>query len=210
MNLTEEQIFEHAFVVSVEDKRLEAFRKQFALAGFKKIPEHWHGAFINKSLFAGFENKPTNMLHYKYVKSLCNGFSHYFLVVMAKYMDWPFVTIFEDDAVPIEDIHEKIKFYCSDIPDNVDIFKLGYLRERTNSKILYEDDKFIGINQMGSHAYIVFKKNYDRFIAETVMCPRADFFRFNMHDGMNSYSPKISLFKQVNVPGTDIIHSFKR
>ena len=78
----------------------------------------------------------------------------------------------------------------------------------TNS--IYEDDKFIGINQMGSHDYIVFKKIYDRFIAETVMCPRADFFRFNMHDGMNSYSPKISLFKQVNVPGTDIIHSFKR
>lgn len=210
MNLTEEQIFEHAFVVSVEDKRLEEFRKQFALAGFKKIPEHWHGAFVRESLFKAYEKNPYNPLHYTYAKALCNGFSHYFLVVMAKYLDWPFVTIFEDDAVPVEDIHEKIKTYCTDIPDDVDIFKLGYLRARQSSKIEYEDNKYISINQMGSHAYIVFKKNYDTFIAQTAICPRADFLRFNPNRKVKSYSPKISLFKQVNIPGTEIIHTFKK
>ena len=206
MNLTEEQIFFYFFVISINDKRLEEFQKQFKKAGFKKIPELWHGATLKSNYYKSFDDYPDKLVHYKWLLSLCNGFGHFFLVEMARHMKWPFVTIFEDDAVPVDNIHKLIKTYCTDIPDDADILKLGYTGERHHSFLLYKDDKFVSIDQKGSHAYIVFQKEYERFLSDSIINPRADVYRFNPHNGVKSYSCITPLFIQKNIDEKDTIH----
>ena len=125
---------------------------------------------------------------------------------MAKYLNWDFITIFEDDAIPVKNAKELMKIYCTDIPDDADILKLGYTSERHRQKMLYRDEKFVSINQKGSHAYIVFKKEYDRFLSDSIINPRADIMRFNPHPGVNSYSCIVPLFLQKDIEGEDHIH----
>lgn len=210
MDMSENQLFEHSFVVSVDDKRLKIFNKRFSDAGLK-IATHWNGAYLDKEVYSHLEKSRINEIRLT-MQELCNGLSQYFIVVMARCMKWPFVTIFEDDAKPVENIHDELKFFLNDIPDNIDVLRLGWtsvrdycpdnIRGIANEKIHQKDI-------CGSHAYIVFQKYYEDFILTSRLNPRADFKRINPDKTHFIYSTKKQLFVQENDSELEVMHKYR-
>ena len=147
--------------------------------------------------------------------SICNNASHFAIVQHALLLDLPFVTIFEDDAVPIENCIEKFSEFCSNIPDDTDILRLGYLKNysQTNDpkyippKIVLEH--FVIENYLGSHAYIIFKKHYRTFLETNKDQPKCDYNLINPSSDKVVYAFKESLFNQINIMNAPVMHSYK-
>jgi hypothetical protein len=87
---------------------------------------------------------------------------HLSLVMMARTLDLPYITIFEDDAYPCIDIINKLNFYLEDIPDDCGILCYGH--SRTGKNIITNGHYYILNNATGSTAYTVFKSAYDDYI----------------------------------------------
>ena len=45
---------------------------------------------------------------------------------MAKFLDWPFVCIFEDDAYPCKDCRQWLEDSLKDLPDDIECLVLGH------------------------------------------------------------------------------------
>jgi hypothetical protein len=211
MKLSYEDVFTHAFVVSIDEVRYQAFVDNFKKAGIETIPKLWNGMYVSDKYIDIYRRgDPRMMTNCTVIKQICNACGQYFIVVMAKVFDWPFVTIFEDDAVPVEGIKEKLDLYLSNIPDDIDAIRLGYLDGKPPSKApIFEFDHISSEFRYGSHAYIVFKKYYDKFLQASHDSPYADFERLHYTEESKVYVLKKSLFNQKNIPGRDVIHSIK-
>lgn len=77
-------------------------------------------------------------------------------------MDWEYVCIFEDDALPCKEIVNKLEHYLNVLPEDADILKMGHLRYIDNPIKLSQD--FIRVLTYGSHSYMVFKRYYQDYI----------------------------------------------
>jgi hypothetical protein len=218
---------QRSFVVSIDNERLNAFYKNLSMNGFQSnlFPKHFIGYEISdKYLVDNFKELSDlrfSNIHgpfeerLKLIHSLCNNASHFAIVQYAKLLDWSFVTIFEDDAVPENNCIEKLREYCSNILDDIDVLRIGYLidhhkiREKDYIPPKIVHDHFIVETFGGSHAYIVFKKYYERFLKDNKFQPRCDFDKINPSSDKIVYSLKESLFKQENIPDRPVIHSWK-
>ena len=89
----------------------------------------------------------------------------------------------------------------SHIPDDADIVKLGHLGKLSASKNI--DSRFESALSYGSHAYIVFKKYYSKYIEATKKDLVID--KSAMNSG-KSYSTKHMLFMQAIGKYDDVIH----
>ena len=97
--------------------QLAEFRENFAREfGEANIPRIYDGRVLKCSL-----GNASNLIRCTY--------SHFELVKMAKALDLPFITIFEDDAYPMFGAMEKMDkwFQDTEIPDDIDILMLGSL-----------------------------------------------------------------------------------
>lgn len=124
---------------------------------------------------------------------------HYFLVRMAKEMNLPFITIFEDDASPHKQLLTKIDYYIENIPDDLDCLRFGYSRvidRFIKEKPIVIDKRYIQRNVYGSHAYIIFSKYYDAFLENSDPLCIIDDIRLNPYSKHKIYLTKEPLFIQ--------------
>lgn len=131
--------------------------------------------------------------------------SHKGIVEYAKKRNWDFVCVFEDDAWPINGVVDHLKDLLSDVPD-CDSLVLG---NSCNWKKDGESDQFIeGFVGYGTHAYIVFKGGYGRFLDtfDKYHVSDAPFWAINNTciDRGRILASKRNLFIQYNQVGTSM------
>ena len=227
MNLTAENILKNSFVVTIDSKRYDAFKNEFLSAGFPEelLPKKYIGYEITDEYVTN-EFKPIFDLQFSKVRGyleqelrkfyrIFNNASHFGIVQHAKLNDLPFVTIFEDDAVPVKNCIEKLNAYCSYIPNDTDVLRLGYTIP--HKKLLkgeyippkQDENGFIQSRFFGSHAYIVFKKFYQEFLEGNKYQPHCDIDRINPTPNKVVYLLKEPLFVQYNLLDRPVIHSYK-
>ena len=213
---------QRSFVVTIDDERFNAFKQSLSSIGIPQnlFPRRFIGYEITeKFLIDNFKiisdlqfspirgrlEKNINRIH-----AICNNASHFAIVQHAMLLDWPFVTIFEDDATPVNDCIEKINEYCKNVPDNTDVLRLGYAidpHDKISPEIIL--DNFVIHHYTGSHAYVVFKKFFRRFLDSNKHQPRCDYDKINPTPDKVVYALKESLFNQKNLLDRPVIHSWK-
>ena len=99
MNLTTKDLLKHSFVITIDDKRLEWFKKVFKFHGLTPMPKKFQGT----------------TLWYNSNKYNCY-LSHKNAILAAKKRKWPYVCIFEDDAYPVNGVVGKLDTYLEELP----------------------------------------------------------------------------------------------
>lgn len=98
------------------------------------------------------------------------SFGHYMAITMAKQNNWPYVIIFEDDVVFVDDFKNKIQEIWESLPDNFETFVFGYdvvnmakinSDQKLYNKLLYNG---AGFKYCGAHSYIVNENAYDKVL----------------------------------------------
>ena len=218
MILAFEEIIKNSFVVTIDNKRFNAFKDAFLSAGFseKLLPKKFIGYEIsNEYLINTFKpifdlqfSKVRGYLEQEFEKFHCifNSASHCAIVQHAMLLDLPFVTIFEDDAVPMNGILKKLPQYLSNIPDDCDILKLGFTRpmdykEQTKSI----SNSFYVRKTLGAHSYIVFQKYYDCLLRTNYSDPTPDESKLN-NTSAKIYNSTEPLFIQINENSDTAVH----
>ena len=83
------------------------------------------------------------------------------IIKLAKYLDWPYVCIFEDDAYPCRDCVKHLQQYLNDVPDDASFVVLGWSYLHGKAKE-FGDKKYVKLNGLwGTTAFIVFRDYYD-------------------------------------------------
>lgn len=175
MTLGVDEMLARSFVISINDDRLQAFRRRFSRAGLTPMP----------AVFRGFEYRNGVYKDARVIKlgDPCNvRLSNLALVKTAQAMDWPYICIFEDDALPRVDAREALHEELAQLPDDIDLLKFGWLRAIgwKNGNGLQK------ARTIGSHSYIVFKRYYDQFQAHAT--------RTFQTDGIAMSDPKRNVF----------------
>lgn len=101
MDISLDSLFEHGFVISISDERLNAFKRRFLEEGLP-IPR----------VFTGFQYKNGVYRTAGIVKTRDTSnvrLSNLAIAKAAEALDWPFVCIFEDDARPCIDASQKLQ-----------------------------------------------------------------------------------------------------
>ena len=224
--LSSKEILSNSFVVSIDYRRYNAFVSEFKKESIPIIPKKFIGyELTNEYLLGSFKilvdlkSQPIHGVlenNLSLIHSLCNSASHFAIVQHAMLNDMPFVTIFEDDAVPVKGCIEKLNAYCSDIPDDTDVLRIGYAKNGRKNQIdamkchyLRCPENLIIKNLSGSHAYIVFKKYYRRFIENNKNLPRCDYVKINPTPDKVVYALKEPLFVQHNIMESPVIHAYR-
>jgi hypothetical protein len=145
MKLTIEDIFKHSYCLTIDDDSYRYFCDVFKYFNLP-VPKK-HRGIVNE------RRGP-----------MCCYIGHLSLVMMARTLDLPYITIFEDDAYPCIDIINQLNFYLDDIPEDCGI--LVYGRNNNGSGWITKDGKYCIFKEKpaGAQAYTVFKSGYDDFI----------------------------------------------
>jgi GR25 family glycosyltransferase involved in LPS biosynthesis len=150
MDIDIKSFYENSFVISTDASRLNKFYKTFEAMGWgDPLPELVNGVIL--------ENRATT--------EGCT-LSHLKVVRIAKERNLPFCVIFEDDAYPCYGFIKKSLQACKDLPDDANGLLLGYasvskLRTQKNGLSISDVN---GKSYIGSQAYIVMPKWYDKLI----------------------------------------------
>lgn len=153
MKIELDALMENSFVITVHEDRFQNFYTTFVNNGLMS-PRKFIGYTIPNGTYhsAGWVKK-TNVFN-------C-AFSHISIIKMADCLNWPYICIFEDDAYPCPNITSVLPEYLRDIPDDIDMLKIGYLNIMDRYKLeSYNDLYYSHAKTWGSHAYIIFRKYY--------------------------------------------------
>lgn len=161
MKISIDDLFRHSLCISVDAGRYKAFAERWKGYGLP-VPPMFHGYNMRVGDYRELRNTTIR-------DNVTNcSFSHAAAVKMAQALGWPFVCIFEDDAIPCISILDKLPEYLSRIPDGSDLVRLGEL-VAPNCKVpapvmaVAEDGMYYSARTWGSHAYIVFSRYYDKY-----------------------------------------------
>ena len=207
MKLSLDNFLENSFVISCNAEQKDIFYSKMQELGIKS--KHYDGNF---PISYGLSKKQKCWL------------SHLDLVKMAKCLNLPYITIFEDDCVPMIGIQEKLTqfFDSTQIPDDVDILVMGnlgyiydyanciyYLKPTDIPTLAKVQDKGVA----GAHAYMVFQKCYDKYISMRLNCkemiPNDGMFATKHTKDIVVYSSVPSFFIQMrdlNVQHVSLLH----
>jgi hypothetical protein len=180
-DITAKDLLKHSFVITIDDDRLKWFKKVFKFHDIEPMPKKFKGT----SLW--------------YNSSQYNCYlSHKNAILKAKKLKWPYVCIFEDDAYPCNGVMKEIDKYLKKLPSKCKVFVLGSIMLWG---VEHEDKNFYrSFNNYGSHAYVVFKDAYDRFIEMLDKAPEGDGAFYSRMDDIlpkdSFYIPKDNLFIQ--------------
>lgn len=196
MTIPISELLQKSFVLSVSSTRYHTFCERFTKYGLNTpLPR----------LYKGFElkNGVYNKIGLIKTNNICNcNISHVCLIKVIQSLGWDYVCIFEDDALPCKDILSKLEYYLKDIPDNIDLLKLGHIEfwDRHNTT-----SKYIQQQTLGSHAYIIFKQYYEEFTRLFLKEQRIDRLCMNANN-RNIFSTNELLFIQDDRSFADNLH----
>ena len=91
-------------------------------------------------------------------------------------------------------------YYLTDIPDDIDVLKLGWTRTK-NKRLEKITDRLDRRITYGAHSYIVFNKYYDAYLHRFNKRPNADDYVINSWC-YNIYTTNKCLFIQLNSENT--------
>lgn len=198
MKISVDMLFQKSFVISINESRYDVFCKRFNQYGLNTpLPKLFKGFTIPNGMHkeCGFF-KTSNS---------CNClFSHIALVKLAQSLDLPFVCIFEDDAYPCINCRNKLQQMLDRLPDDIDLLKLGHLGSLKDKIVI--DNTFEVVQTYGSHAYVVFKKYYDKYIELSNKDLHIDRSSMNKHDDNKVYATSKVLFIQNDKGFSDVLH----
>ena len=101
MDILVDNLFSNAFVLSIDNSRIELIKKIF-----------WYHQLKFPKVFNGYTNNGLDFLFYGYQpdkqRLYANAYNcslgHTAIIKMAKCLDLPYVLVLEDDAYPCKDI----------------------------------------------------------------------------------------------------------
>lgn len=206
MKIDIKEFLERSYYITVDNRRAVRFEEIFRNNGLNPIPKRINGYkasdnFIKSYLKIALNKDQTSRLH-----NLFCGVSHLIPIYYAKMSEMPFVVVFEDDAVPMNGILEKLKFYLNDVPDDCDVLKLGFTRPldyKEQPNVISE--KFYIRKTLGAQSYIVFQKYYDILLKTNYLDPTPDESKLNKKDA-RIYNSKEPLFIQINENSDTAVH----
>ena len=181
MNITLKDLLKRSFVVTIDDRKYEWFKKVFKFHGISPMPKRFQGT----------------TLWYNSGKYNCY-LSHRNAILTAKKRKWPYVLIFEDDAYPVNHVANLMDRYLMELPDKCQVLSLGTIflwdvREE-------DGDFWRSYKSYGSHAYVVFESAYDRYIEMLDLGHEGDSAFYSRDDTILSkdvfFMPKKNLFIQ--------------
>jgi GR25 family glycosyltransferase involved in LPS biosynthesis len=190
--ITLQELLDHSFVITINDERFDNFCKVFQEHGLNSLPKRFNGFMLPNNIYKDIGLIKTS--------NICNcSFSHAAIIKTVEALDWSFVCIFEDDAYPHKDIINKLQNILSNIPDDVDMIKLGYLiiKNKNDLNILNNKLFYSNAKTTGSHAYIIFKKYYS--IYQKIFNKNATADLLLMNSKNNILTVKDNLFVQYNL-----------
>ena len=197
MNISIDSLFANSWCLTISNEKYRNFIRRLKAAARTELvlPRPLYGIKSSKeSIQQIFGKKAIPDIRCLFVTA-----EHYFLVRMAKELKLPFVAIFEDDASPHKMLLEKLNYYLTDIPEDLDCLRLGYSRtidRFAKEKAISIDSRFMQRNVYGSHSYIVFSKYYDSFLAIDDPLCLIDDLRINPYSGHKIFLTKEPLFIQ--------------
>ena len=189
--LTLESVLKNSFVITDKGPRFDVFSRRFMKA-FNYVPTPYIGFFGGR-------------------KVDCLTYSHVGIVRTALIMGLPFVTIFEDDAAPMEGMENIFNNYISSFPPDARCLVLGHLSYRKRD--IKEWGHWMSLKRncrgvAGSHAYIVFRSAYEDLIFS---CNKKLRESDRCWDYMSPvYVSFTNFFIQNNYEGSPVIHVCRR
>lgn len=196
MKIKLEDFYKYSYCISISDDRYKQFYEVFTKCGIQ-VPKRFNGIQFK------LKNHPGCIIS---SNAFNCSLTHYMLVRLAQFNDFPFIVIFEDDACPLKNISQKLSLYLENIPDNCDILKLGYTKQFGKSKVF--NNNYCILDAFGAHSYIVFKRFYNKYINMFNNCATSDNEIFVFYDKNVVLTTNENLFIQHNIQ-KDTIHNFK-
>lgn len=189
MNISAEGLLKHSFVITIDNARFQSFIDRMRLFNLKATPRKYDGLCVSK--FGEYLGS-----------SIVNGsilcsLSHRSVVAMAKSLDLPYVCIFEDDACPSKQMASCIEYYLSAIPNSIDVLKLGWTVRLNDDYTVFSKTLYKNFRTYGAHAYVVFKRYYNRYLQKSKIDPASDGDLINGHD-VSAYTTIKNIFIQHN------------
>jgi hypothetical protein len=155
MKLDLKDVLKHSFVITIDEKRFNDFKAIFKCQKLSPLPKRFEGT-------TDWWNSPQYNCYLSHKKA----------ILEAKRRKWPYVCIFEDDAYPCVDVRREMEKVLENVPDECGALALGYIAILGMSGL---DNGFMtGFRGYGSHAYIVFKDAYDKYIETLDNHPEGD------------------------------------
>lgn len=155
-----DNLLERSFFITVNDgiyaRRDADFRRRFELERLNTpLPRRFEGFQIKNGVYRQAGLIKTN--------DMCSCFlSHMAVVKAAQALDWPFVCVFENDAVPRKNCREKLEAYLAGLPPETGLLKLGHLGSLDGN--IKRRGGFVEIKTYGAHAYVVFRRYYREYM----------------------------------------------
>ena len=197
MKIEVADMLQNSFVISVNEQRRAQFCQAFNSYNLSPLPKLFNGFTIPNGIY-----KDSGIIK---TSNVCNCLiSHVAIVKMAQSLNWPFVCIFEDDAWPCKNIADKLGKVLSHLPDQIDLLKFGHFGSLKD--VQQYDENFSIIQTYGSHAYIVFKHYYDRYVDLSKKDLHIDRLAMNSSKGYLVLSTNEMLFAQNDFRLKDTIH----
>lgn len=194
-----QSLLEHSFVISVNQKQLQTFNERFKAAKLDcPLPKLFRGFQLKNGIHrqSGFI-KTNNVIN-------CT-LSHMAIVTAAAALGWPYVCIFEEDALPASDAKEQLEQILKVVPDNCKCLRLGY--RIVDDKNIARSSRFISnVTAWGSQAQIVFSSYYDEMLKNLEYLPVADITALN---NKNVLLADPCLFVQKHISPETSIHNGK-
>lgn len=199
MQIKVEDLLRHSVVISIDNEIYNRFKCIFEQQELTPIPKLYQGMEVYG---IGAYWEPRHQIQDNSIAQCL--YSHLSIIKMAKFLDWPYVCIFEDDAYPCRNCRQHLEELLNDVPDDANCLILGTYHLKTTS--YSKSDKISYCNEVwGSHAYIMFKKGYDDYIEFTQRYNSiAD---INLQMMSNVYASNLNLFIQYN-DKPSIIHQY--
>lgn len=201
--ITIDDLFKYSIIISMAPARIEILKKSFTYVGLPVPKFH-----IQPKGGDNYINKTIDCKH-----------SHGKAVQFAKDNNWPFIFIFEDDALPRFDCKQKLEELCKDLPNQqIKIAIVGWHKYNYNIKEFQPNQKFqqLAGRFCGAHSYIVFKDAYDNFINATLdNCLQPQFdsiigIHSKKYFNQKSYISNINCFIQYNSKTEKLINKRTR
>lgn len=183
MTLSIEDVLAHSYVLTQGGIGLRHFNETFRRYGLLPLPKPYIGRRVDRNSREFAVNRHFVAAHV----------SHLEIVACAERNDWPFVCVFEEDALPCRDVLGRLRDVLKQVPDDAFLLRLGYVPfdGRGGGGDLIEclkdsryEKEFFG----GSHAYIVFRsfflhnakmlQTYRETLSRVVSVRRIDHPRF--------------------------------
>ncbi len=194
-----DDVFKNSYVLNMDDRRYYMLCNRLLRQHIYAAPRKMRGCSIRKSSSTNFWGRMLDEANKSLIKVISTTIGHFVIVQAAKALDLPYVLIFEDDAVPIDGMAQKLAERLAAAPEDANILYLGWVRYYpVNIEGTYTANPYwrrLSKNPgsfSGSHAYIVFNKAYDKWIdafnTQEFVSDRTQFFVDN------SYISDINLF----------------